>query len=72
MHDDLIRRLDDLTHSTQALRALLDGQARPLPGLLVCRLCVDVDEAARKLADHADRLATPQANSGAQKKGRHP
>lgn len=49
-------RLDDLVNAAKRLQALLDDPSAPPPGLLLCRVGVDVDSAAAKLADHAALL----------------
>ena len=60
----IVERLDDLVHAANRIKALIADPAAPPPGLLLCRLGVDVDSAAAKLADHAALLDAAHQRAG--------
>jgi hypothetical protein len=68
-HSELRSLLASLVGGAQRLDQLLAGN-KPVPLLVLARLAIDVQQAARTLADHADALTN--TNNPARPEGRRP
>jgi hypothetical protein len=62
MKTAIAQRLEDLIAVAKKLQAILDAEdaKQPLPTMPLCRVAVDIDQAAAKLEQHAEALAVHQ------------
>jgi hypothetical protein len=59
----IVDRIEDLEKVAARLKAILNAE-RPgamLPTISLCRLAIDVDETANRLAAHAEQLTAPES-----------